>query len=288
MNFTNTARRLLVLVAGCALGGALVAAPAQSALDTTPPTLTTPVKASFHVGQQMGPDDPDPCGDGFPHDVRLWVPMTFAWQGSDASGSVRYDLVAEDGAGPYEVFYDSAQTSYRTGYYGGTNYDNDCGGPSPVTTWQLTATDSAGNKTSKKIYGGGIRLTQDSNLTDLAGYAIQPTITYQGSWSTASCKCWSDGGVHKTTAKGASVTIKANSGSNYHVGLVMEKGPTRGKFQIYVDGALRKTVDLYASASKPRTIVWQTAFLSGSHSIELVNLATPGRTRIDLDAVLTN
>jgi hypothetical protein len=35
-------------------------------------------------------------------------------------------------------------------------------------------------------------------------------------------------------------------------------------------------------------IVWQTAFRDFGHTIRVVNLATPGRPRIDLDAVLTN
>lgn len=289
----STGKRLLMLVGG-ALGGALLTAPAQSAGDTTPPTLTTPVKASFGIGGQIDVGSVQGCGDD-PHDIRVYsVPVTFAWQGADNSGSVRYSLEKETGAaGPETVFTNSTQRSYSAPV--GSNGDQACGGGNwSIYQWNLTAADPAGNTVTNQIYGGRIRLTQNSNLADHAGYATQPTIGYSGLWGLSNCKCWSDGTVHRTTAKGATATITPQSFSgypdlsNHHVGLVMHKGPDRGRFQVYVDGKLRTTVDLYARTSKPRMIVWQTAFRDYGHSIKIVNLATPGRPRIDLDAVLTN
>jgi hypothetical protein len=60
---------------------------------------------------------------------------------------------------------------------------------------------------------------------------------------------------------------------------------------VYVDGVLKGTVDTYAATSQPRMVVWQTAVGgvgASNPTIKIVNLATPGRPRIDLDAVLTN
>lgn len=135
----------------------------------------------------------------------------------------------------------------------------------------------------------------------MADYATQPQIDYNGRWQLATCKCWSQGGVHKTTARGAAATITVDlphtqyptgSMNAYsHAGLVMHKGPDRGKFKVYLNGVLKGTVDTYAATNQPRTVVWQTAVdgrYSGTATIKVVNQATSGRSRIDLDAVLTN
>jgi hypothetical protein len=279
------------------LVGAVALAPsaASSAPDTTPPVVVTPVKASFTVGEQIDVGSPQECGDD-PHDLRVYeVPLGFTWTGDDASGTVRYSLTGETGRdGELDEFVDSTQTSYAAPV--GSNGDQSCGGGNgSVYVWHLTASDPAGNTVTHDVYGGRVRLTQDTDLTDRAGYATQPTITYAGRWGVSSCTCWSDGGVHRTTAKGASASITTASFStfpayvtNHHVGLVTEKGPHRGRFEVYVDGRRRTTVDLYATTSQPRTIVWQAGFLDYGHTIEVVNLATPGRPRVDLDAVLTN
>jgi hypothetical protein len=72
-----------------------------------------------------------------------------------------------------------------------------------------------------------------------------------------------------------------------HVGLIMHTGPDRGKVKVYVNGTLQATVDTYATTSRPRVMVWQTIAAAGS-TVKIVNAATPGRTRIDLDAIVTN
>jgi hypothetical protein len=62
------------------------------------------------------------------------------------------------------------------------------------------------------------------------------------------------------------------------------KGPARGKAKIYDDGVYVKTIDAYASANTNRVLRWDKR-ISGSsnHTIKVVNLATPGRPRIDVD-----
>lgn len=72
------------------------------------------------------------------------------------------------------------------------------------------------------------------------------------------------------------------------MGLVMHKGPGRGRFQVYVDDVLKSTIDTYAPTNAPRMVVWQAGLTSHAQKVRLVNLATAGRPRIDLDAVLTN
>jgi hypothetical protein len=166
MSVTNRHRALILAAGGIA--GALLSAPAQSAVDTSPPTLKTPVKASFDVGEQIDVGWPQPCGSD-PHDIRVHsVPVTFRWSGSDDSGSVSYSLEEETGAnGPAEVFSDTTQTSYSAPV--GSNGDQSCGGGNwSIYQWNMTASDSAGNSVTNQVYGGRIRLTQDNNLADNA------------------------------------------------------------------------------------------------------------------------
>ena len=277
---------VLALLAGAQVG-------ASSAGDTTAPVLRTPAKGAFVTNAQIPLGMPPDCGDD-PHDLRMTVPLTFKWTGSDDSGTVRYSLVQNTGYnGREDVFVDSSQTSY-TG--SATNTDQFCGGGNhSVYEWNLTGTDPSGNSTTNNIYGGRMRLTQDSNLTDGAGYATQPVIAYQGKWGLSYCACWSDGAVHRTSTRGASVTITPQYAAPFphystahHVALVMHRGPDRGRFRISVDGVVRTTVDLYAANARPRVIVWRAAFAEYGHTIKLENLGTAGRPRIDLDAVLTN
>jgi hypothetical protein len=69
----------------------------------------------------------------------------------------------------------------------------------------------------------------------------------------------------------------------------MEKAPNRGKFTLFVDGVNRGTVDTFSPVATHRVIVWSGRVpRAGDHVVKIVNQATAGRARIDLDAVLTN
>lgn len=303
---------VIALTAG-GLSVALMPSAAQSADDTTPPTLTAPLKASFTVGRQipLGVERYLECGEPStaPWDLLLNVAERFSWSGSDESGPVTYDLVENTPSfGPVDRFLSSTQTSYSgprldptSGQELGSNVVADCGGPNEtVYSWNLTARDAAGNSTTSNIYGGQIRITQDNNLADSVGYAVQPLINYSGSWGLGTCVCWSAGGVHKTSAAGAAATItvplpysrffdpeRVEADNTAHVGLVMRTGPNRGAFEVFVNGVSHGIVDTHSRTNRARVVVWETA-VAGPSTIRIVNQATPGRSRIDFDAVLTN
>lgn len=290
---------MTVMAAIGGLGLALAPAPAaQSVADTTAPVLTTPVKASFTVGKQLELGSIPDCGDpNASYDVRVWLAMNFKWTAKDDSGAgLRYDLQEQTPNSDDFAFTDSTQTSFA-GDLEGSNTDQSCGGGSwTIFEWDLTARDPAGNTTTNQIYGGRIRLTQDDNLADKRAYVNQATITYSRGWGLASCACWSGGGVHYTSTKNAAATITTTptagtgGGDGYgHAALVMHKGATRGKVQIYLNGVLNATVDLHSTQEQPRMVVWQSALPAfESATIKIVNLATKGHPRIDLDAVITN
>jgi hypothetical protein len=270
-----------------------VAAPAQSASDVTPPTLTSPVKASFIVGSQIPLGQVPDCSEE-PTDLRLSVPVIFRWNGTDDSGVVSYSLVQNTGvAGPEDVFVNSAQRSY-IGM--GTNRDQFCGGGNPsVYQWDLTAEDPSGNAVTNQVFGGRITLTQDNNATDEAQYATRPIIGYTPGWSTAHCACWSGGTVHKTRSRDASASIEfsdvvvfPSDTERAHVALVAHTGPNRGKFRVTVNAHRRAVVDTYSATNRPRVVVWQGVIKDTSVVLRIHNLATPERPRIDIDAILTN
>lgn len=288
-------RRVAMCMAVVGLGVALSPAAAQSATDITPPTLKTPIKSSWVVGGQLVNETSAWCdgsnqpGDGWVH---ASAPQQFKWRGSDDSGAVRYSILTRVNTG--EDFYDpvdlGSQTSYST--FGG-NANQACGGGGGYNSaWDVTARDASGNETTNTVSGSLYTLTQETGNADDSYRAVQPTIRYSGSWRMAYCACWSNGAVQKTTSAGASATVTVDLGASRpvtHLGLLAHKGPDRGKFKVYVDGALRSTVDLYAKASKPRIIVWQATLDNQRiHEVKIVNVGTAGRPRIDIDALLTN
>lgn len=270
------------------LSVAMLPTPAQAATDNTPPTLKTPIKSSFKVGSQVPLD-----GACFNEatEAKVFVSERFRWAGADDSGLVRYDVVEESrGEGPGDRLLNSTQTHLRVD--NATNWTNDCGGGAfQPKGWLVTAKDATGNATTRFVGGGLIGLTQDDGLVDSPYGAPAAQPFYTGLWGVSSCDCWSNRTSHKTVVPGAAATIAVTVAADDadHVGLVMAKGPDRGKFKVYVDGVPQETVDTYAATSRPRVIVWQTALrAAGTHEVKIVNLATPGRPRIDLDAVLTN
>jgi len=72
----------------------------------------------------------------------------------------------------------------------------------------------------------------------------------------------------------------------HHTALVMERSPKRGAVRVYVNGALEATVGTHSATTVHRAVVWNAR--TGPATIRLVNVATAGHPRIDLDAVLTD
>ena len=72
------------------------------------------------------------------------------------------------------------------------------------------------------------------------------------------------------------------------VALVMEKASNRGQAKILVDGVLRTTIDTYAATPRHRSVVWAARLTRVRHTVSVVNVGTPGRPRIDVDAVMVS
>jgi hypothetical protein len=66
-------------------------------------------------------------------------------------------------------------------------------------------------------------------------------------------------------------------------------GPGRGSFKIYQDGVLEATVNTHVGVSTHRVITWAcSALKAGGHVFTVVNLATTGHARIDINSAMTD
>jgi hypothetical protein len=259
----------------CALALSLVPGAAHSANDATKPVLNTPVTADFVVGSTIGSMVLDSEGQ---LQSTGEISMRAKWSASDASGICGYSTL-EQGAGYQEDWtpWTSAKSLTITR---GTDYDDQYGGGSgKLLGYAVRARDCADNITEKFVTYEPVVSQEDGGwYYDNLGIG---TPTYKGTWATSRCTCFSGGTTRKTTQAGASVSFQ---GSGHHVGLVMAKGPDRGKANVYVNGVLKATVNTYSTTKVNRAVVWN----GSAGTIKIVNLATAGHPRIDLDAALTD
>ncbi len=89
--------------------------------------------------------------------------------------------------------------------------------------------------------------------------------------------------VRYSTTRGTYISYKFEGRS---VALISAVGPRRSKAKIYIDGRYIKTIDNYATKTRARRLVFHHSWgQSGTHYLKVVNLATPGRARFDIDGV---
>ncbi len=273
---TRTRRPRSLLAALVAIGCFAVATGsslpgAHGAVDSTGPSLTVPARSAYVIGQIT--DDP------LFVDGELWFAdrgayRQFTWKASDPSGICRYTV---DEFHNVEGWYDEAErysTHATTGTY--TYKNDDYENSDDMGQVRVNAYDCAGNVTSVTRPTNYIRIERDYG----------PTVPAQ--WARTSCACAIGDTMLRTSTKNASLSTVVNGqGRKEHVALVMAKGPDRGKAAIYFDGKLATTVDTYAKANTNRVVMWDRELTgTGNHTVKVVNLATSGRPRIDIDAYL--
>jgi len=265
-------RALAVVLTVAALAATpLVATGAQAAVDTKGPTVTMPARSAYVIGQVA--DDP------LLVDGALWYAdrgalRQFTWKATDASGICRYTV---DEFHNVEGWYDEVErysTHATTGTY--TYKTDDYENSDDMGEIRVNAYDCAGNVTSVVRPTNYIHIERDYGPSVPSG------------WARTSCECAIGDSMLRTSTKNASLSTVVNGqGRNDHVALVMAKGPGRGKAAIYLDGTLKATVDTYAKANVNRVVVWDTELTgTANHTVKVVNQATSGHPRIDVDAYL--
>jgi len=258
---------------------------AQAGDDTTPPTLSLPLRATFVEGSAIGEmvaSEPD--GElGTTSDIQ----MVTHWTAADASGICGYRSRTEYGGdlGRWSSWSDQAniqiaQDDY-TDQFGGGQFD--------LIGFDVQARDCAGN-IRQDFVGFRPAVVQQDGHSFSGGF--QATPSYSGTWGVSNCTCWSGGTTARTSEANSSVTFTdpyVQSAPPRHVALVMETAPDRGQADVLIDGERVATIDTYSAVKQHRTVVWVGRWPQGSdHTLTVVNKATPGRERIDVDAVLAS
>jgi hypothetical protein len=251
----------------------LVAGQAMSDVDTTKPTLRAPLSASPVLGSQLGDEFQQD-----PNTLLVRTELVATWRGEDASGICGYRTAWRN----TEEFFGWSRWNDRT-ILARTEYGNSGDQYSPWG-YDVQVRDCAGNRRTKFIAFDPYVFQEPSSPT-----------SYQGSWGVSKCLCWSGGTTARTSEAGARVNfgddwsqfrgIKATA----TFAVVMETAPDRGKAQILVDDEIVATVDTYAPTAQHRVLVW-VGSVDTSHesTVSVVNLATPGRPRIDVDAFVVS
>jgi subtilisin family serine protease len=218
------------------------------AIDRHVPTTTVPSLSLLRPGATSGSK----------------VPVRIRWTGSDVgSGIVRYELSRSTNSAAWATVTSTLTTP--SGTVMATS--------GSTVRFRVRAIDAAGN-VGAWATGPTIRVS----LVQQTSSAVH----YTGSWATSSSASYSGGSVRRASARGASASFTFTGRG---IGLVSTLAPTRGTVRIYLDGKYVTRLDLRASSTVYRAIVWQTTWSSShTHTIRLIVDGTAGRPRIDLDA----
>jgi hypothetical protein len=235
--------------------GNCVLSPPPSGADAAAPAVQPP-RQDLTVGSKLGTSS---------------VPTKISWSATDAqSGVAGYELQWSTDGGTFAgVVLPSATSTAKTFQLQ----------PGVTNQFRVRATDGVGN-TSDWATGPAF-LVDPHQEDDLAA------IVYAGSWAHRSVTSAYGGGVNYASARGSAAQF---SFAGPNVAWVSSKGPDKGKAAVSVDGVVVKTIDLYASTSQPRKIVFTKADLdpATSHTITVQALGTKKAastgTKVDVDA----
>ncbi|HEX8178696.1 MAG TPA: hypothetical protein VF525_04050 [Pyrinomonadaceae bacterium] len=126
---------------------------------------------------------------------------------------------------------------------------------------------------------------------------LSNTVTYQGSWQTATLAgAFGTGStVHFSTSNGARVNLnKVTYVNASYVAFVTTLGPDRGLASVSIDGAAPVTIDLYSATLKTAQVVVERNITPGQHTVTITVLGqrspacvgTSCGTRVDIDSFL--
>jgi len=207
----------------------------------------------------------------------------FTYKASSPAGISRYDVTYNSGYGA--TTWHSATNVAR--YWQADDYADTCGAGygGGSGTWTVTAHDWSGASItrSEAYFLSVVRWNNDASETPRNA----DTWAFTSGWKVSYCTCANGGTQVNNTKAGAYGSYLAHVAvAGEHRDLMMATGPGRGRANIYIDGVRKMTIDTYARVNGNQVYVWDSGALSkGTHTIKVVNLATPGRPRIDINAM---
>ncbi len=147
------------------------------------------------------------------------------------------------------------------------------GRPGRTYKFKVWAKDRLGNRGSSKVKQTIVPYNEGTNIVRRRGFSG----FYQNSASE-----YYKGTVRYSRSRGNSITYRFKAKS---LGLVATKG-NRSRAKIFIDGNYTKTIDARSSSFKPRRLIFNKSWArKGTHTIKIVNLATSGRRRFDVDGI---
>jgi hypothetical protein len=275
-------RFLIAFVAFAAgLGFALVPAPQVNAVAVAPPAIEASV--GFVVGSVVDQDwEPGiPWGAGYALGY-LDAAVDDLEEGTAKGWSVEKEIA---GGPPTVIASGTTSSASLTLPIPSTDYEDDFGGGSlQVTNWTVKASNDGG-KASYSV-PAGMDITQEDG-TNARGTAAVGTVTTKGKWRTASCNCYLAGTTQRNAKLKNWMEFTTTVVDGQRIAVVMPMFPKAGVARFKLDGVMQADVDTYAATRRNRVIMWETPVLAaGTHTIRIVNMATTGRPRIDVDAFL--
>jgi hypothetical protein len=190
------------------------------------------------------------------------ISSTLSWQpaSGDLTG-VRYVVLRRRGSSSWSTIATQTGRSVRQTLGFGTSYR--------FATRTRTSSGSLG----PIAYGQYVsaRLLQENTTS----------ARYSGRWLTATSSTYSGGKTRMSTQPGAYVEFRRSARA---IAVIGRRGRTSGKAQVYVDGALAATIDLYRSTTRARTVVFSKSWTTiATHTVRVVVVGTSGRPRVDID-----
>jgi parallel beta-helix repeat protein len=192
--------------------------------------------------------------------------VSIRWSGSDGAGSgvARYQLQQRVNGGSYSTVSSSLTGTSKTfTLANGSDYQ-----------FRVRAIDRDGNTgafATSPVFKP--RLAQNSSSS----------ITYAGTWRTATSASYSGGSVRYATQSDDETATYSFTGSS--VAFITTTSTTRGIVRVYIDGQSVGLLDLYSSSTAYRKALYAKSWAtSGVHTIQIENYGSPARNRVDIDA----
>jgi alpha-tubulin suppressor-like RCC1 family protein len=195
------------------------------------------------------------------------VPVTTTWIGADPSATITSYQAQEQiakGAWRTVALTSATATSLTLKLIPAKRYNV-----------RIRATDSLGNKS---VWSPGVPLHLDGS---------QDASSYAGTWVTQAL----DGAWGGTVSSSTELNASASFGfRGRYVAWVGTKGPGYGSAAVYVDGVYWTTINCHGGSSVKRRVLFRYATAlptNYGHTIQIVNLATAGHPRIDIDGFVS-
>jgi hypothetical protein len=196
------------------------------------------------------------------------LPVRVTWTATDyasGSGIATYDVARSiDGAAFGTIATGLTGTSLTQSQGSGHSY-----------RYEVRAHDRAGNIGA---------WTAGSTFKPSLLEQTSTSIVYHGTWSSVTSTSYSGGSSRYASAAGAYASLTTSSRG---FAILTSRDTSRGAMQVYVDGLLKATIDLYAPSFQAEYLAYVCSFTSvATHSIKIVVVGTAGRPRVYLDAFL--